>query len=764
MNWTFLGILGLLLALALWPTFSPLPLQAQEQAQSGHPPSQADFLTPLINIAQVSSGNSHTCALTTTGGVKCWGWNESGQIGDSTTRTERPTPVDVTGLGSGVTAISAGRYFSCALTTTGGVKCWGMNVHGELGDGTTTNRSAPVEVTGLTSGVTAISAGGYHACALMTAGGVKCWGWNDTGQLGDDTESTRTTPVDVVGLGSGVAAIAAGSWHTCALTDPGGVKCWGSNGSGILGNGETDNRRTPVDVVGLDNGVTAIATGYYQTCALTTAGGVKCWGANGSGNVGDGTTTDRLTPVDVVGLGSDVTAIDSGAMHTCARTTAGGVKCWGSNSRGQVGDGTEVAKSSPVDVVGLGNGVAAIGIGRSHSCAVTTTGEVKCWGDNGQDQLGDSTGGIQRTPADVAGLNGSAAVISAGSSNTCILTTSGDIKCWGAGVLTPTAKAGLESGMTAIATGNSHTCVLTSGGGVKCWGWNDTGQLGDGTTENTYKSSPVDVAGLTNGVIAIAAGDGSYYSGDTAGNHTCALTTAGGVKCWGHNRYGQLGDGTTEDRNTPVDVVGLTSGVTAIGVGGHHTCALTTVGGVKCWGWNIYGELGDGTSSNHYTPVDVMGLGSSIKAIAAGTFHTCALTTGGGVKCWGGDDRDVVPVDVVGLDSGVDRIDAGNEFTCAVTTEGGAKCWGFNFFGELGDGTSTSRSTPVAVVGLNSGVAAIAAGMIHACALTTTGEAKCWGTGTNGQLGDGTAWRMTPVAVVVKRVLDHHVFLPSLQR
>lgn len=765
-EWTLLGILGLLLAFALWLSFSTPSLQAQKQSPPGYLPSQADFLTPLTNIVQVSGGSSHTCALTTTGGVKCWGWNESGQIGDGTTRTERPTPVDVTGLGSEVAAIAAGGYFSCALTTTGGVKCWGMNVHGELGDGTTTNRSAPVDVTGLTSGVVAIAAGGYHACALTTVGGVKCWGWNDTGQLGDDTESTRNTPVDVVGLVNGVTAIAAGGYHTCALTSAGGVKCWGGNTSGTLGNGGTTNQRTPVDVVGLGSGIAAIATGSYQTCALTTSGGVKCWGANSSGTLGDGTTTSRLTPVDVVGLGSGVAAIDTGAMHTCALTTAGGVKCWGMNHRGQVGDGTSANKNTPVDVTGLGSGVAAIGIGGSHSCAVTGTGEVKCWGDNANGQLGDNTGGAKLMPVDVVGLNGGAVTIEASGANgyTCVLTTGGVVKCWGAGSLTPTDKVGLSNDLAAVAAGDAHTCILGNGGFVKCWGKNDHGQLGDGTTDY-YKSNPVDVTGLSSGVVAIAAGDGSYtYDSSNPGAHTCALTAAGGVKCWGNNGSGQLGDGSTTDKNTPVDVTGLSSGVTAIAVGGNHSCALTAAGGVKCWGNNWEGQLGDGTRSSRNTPVDVTGLGSGVKAIAAGTWHTCALTTGGGVQCWGDGNGGSTPKDVAGLSNGVAAIDAGDSFTCAVTTEGGAKCWGANYFAQLGNGTKDSSSTPTDVVGLSSGVAAIAAGVYHACALTTTGGAKCWGTAGAGQLGDGTAWRLVPVGVVVERVLDHYVFLPGLQR
>ncbi|MBP7963143.1 MAG: hypothetical protein KBG20_07640 [Caldilineaceae bacterium] len=766
-NLTFLGILGLLLALALWLTLSAQPLQAQEQPQPGHPPSQTDFLAPLSNITQVSGGSSHTCALTSAGGVKCWGWNESGQIGDGTTKTERPTPVDVTGLGSGVTAIAAGGYFSCALTTTGGVKCWGMNSQGQLGDGTTTSRSAPVDVTGLTSGVTAIAAGGYHTCALTTGGGVKCWGENFQGQLGDNTTTPKTTPVDVTGLTSGVTAIAAGYFHTCALTSAGGVKCWGYNANGTLGDNTTTNRLTPTDVVGMSSGVAAIAAGYYHTCALITGGGVKCWGDNFGGQLGDGTTTDRLTPVDVIGMSSGVTAIDTGNFHTCTLTMAGGVKCWGYNSRGQVGDGTETRKSSPVDVTGLGSGVAAIGIDGDHACAVTTTGEVKCWGNNAYGQLGDNTGGAKLTPVDVMGLNSGAVTIEASGHNgyTCVLTTGGGVKCWGDGLLTPTDKVGLSNDLAAVAAGDAHTCILGNGGFVKCWGKNDHGQLGDGTTDY-YKSNPVDVTGLSSGVLAIAAGDGSYtYDSSSPGTHTCALTAAGGVKCWGNNGSGQLGDGSTTDKNTPVDVTGLSSGITAIAVGGNHTCALTAAGGVKCWGNNWEGQLGDGTSSTRNTPVDVSGLGSGVTAISAGTWHTCALTIGGGVKCWGDiSGGGLTPKDVVGLSSGVAAIDAGDSFTCAVTTGGGAKCWGANYFAQLGDGTKESKSTPTDVVGLSSGVAAIAAGVYHACALTTSGGAKCWGSAGDGQLGDGTAWRLTPVAVVVERVLDHLLFLPGLQR
>ena len=721
-------------------------------------PVLAASFGPLPNIQQVAAGYTHTCVLTTLGGVKCWGSNANGQLGNGTNE-DKNAPVDVNNLRSSVALLAAGGWHTCALTITGEVKCWGANLFGQLGDGATDNKNDPVDVSGLGSNVIALTAGEFHTCAVTTTGGAKCWGYNQSGQLGDGTKNDKGTAVDVSGLSSGIADLAAGDFHTCALTTTGGVKCWGDNLYGQLGNGITGGQKTtPVDVNGLSSGVTAISNGAYHTCALMITKEVKCWGRNGSGQLGDNSTIEKNTPTIVSALGSDIAALNAGAFYTCALTTTGGVKCWGNNSYGQLGDGTTSEKYIPVAVSGLSSGVRSISAGKEHTCALTTEGIVKCWGYNDIGQLGNGITGNNTTPVDTVGLNSGVTAILTGGNHACALTTVGGVTCWGLnnfGQLgdatyenknTPVDVSGLSSGITAFTAGWGHTCVLMTIGSAKCWGDNRSGQLGDAT--NQIKTTPTDINSLGSAVTKIDAG----------GEHTCALTNASGVKCWGNNRSGQLGDGTTVSKNTPVDVSALTSEVTAISVGANHTCAVTTAGIVKCWGENRSGQLGDGSTDSKTTPVNVSGLNSTVKAISAGQDHTCALTTQGGVKCWGnnfvgqlGDGTEFdrkTPVDVSGLPSGVTALSAGYNHTCAMTTTGGVKCWGANLHGQLGDGSTVKKKTPVDVSGLNSGIVAISADYSHTCALTIAGGVRCWGDNSNGQLGDGNAWHTTPVDVV----------------
>lgn len=353
----------------------------------------------------------------------------------------------------------------------------------------------------------ALDAGSTHTCAVTSEGEVRCWGSNFRGQVGDGTTLRRTVPVGVRVL-SGVRAVGAGD-HTCALTTLGAISCWGSNSSGELGDGTRADRRAPVSVSGLSGRANALAVGLDHTCALLESATVACWGENGRGQLGTGTTVDSSVPVAVPGL-PRIAAVDSGGSHTCALTTTGGVKCWGSNAYGQLGTGTEGGSSiTPVDVAGLTSGIASIAAGGDHTCAVTTDGGAKCWGIDDHGQLGTVT--------------------NCGTFPNWVCTSPGPVD-------------ELSTGVSAMTAGPDHTCARMSFGGLKCWGEGNRGQLGNG---DGYSYTPADVVGFQSGGAGVSVG----------GTHTCALTTGGEVRCWGNNSTGQVGDGTRRGRSTPVAVL-----------------------------------------------------------------------------------------------------------------------------------------------------------------------------------------------------------------
>ncbi|HEX5335432.1 MAG TPA: hypothetical protein VFW55_06090 [Propionicimonas sp.] len=357
---------------------------------------------PKLVFKAVSAGFVDTCALTKKGGVKCWGYNGDGELGNGTT-VDSAVPVGVSGLGKNVKAISSGSYFTCALTTKGAVKCWGSNSYGQLGDNTTTNSTVPVAVYGLGKGIKAISAGNFFACALTTKGKVLCWGANSYGQLGNGTTTSSAKPVPVSGLGKGIKSLGAGGYHACALTTKGAPKCWGYNGEGELGDNTKVNSAVPVAVYSLSKGIKAITAGSYTTCGLTTKNTVKCWGYNGDGELGNGTTTSSLKPVATVGLGKKVKSIAYGDIHGCAVNSSGLVKCWGYNGYGALGDNTTTSTSKPVEAYSMGAKIKALATGGYHSCALTTKGAIKCWGFNAYGQLGNNTLTTSHKPVGVFG-------------------------------------------------------------------------------------------------------------------------------------------------------------------------------------------------------------------------------------------------------------------------------------------------------------------------------------------------------------------------
>lgn len=668
-------------------------------------------LASASDVTYIASAPRHMCAARA-GAAYCWGGNGNGDLGNGTTIPSY-YPTQVTGLTSGVTKIVGGGYFyidlryaarTCAIVS-GAAKCWGyQSGYGELGNGSGTSSSVPVNVSGLGSNVTDIDTSeiGYSgfSCAVHN-GAAKCWGNNNYGQLGDGTTTTSTVPVTVSGLSSGVTSIAVGENHACATLSDGTIRCWGYNSLGQLGDGTTTNSTVPVTVGGISSGATKVSLGYRHSCALVS-GGVKCWGYNNYGQFGNGTTTASSTPVDATGLTSGVldmsTSGDSigGNSTTCAIDSTGAVKCWGANNYGQVGDGSLTTRTLPTQVSGLTSGYTQVSVSVGNVCALHNSGKSYCWGDNTVGQLSGNLGGFLFSPKDTIGMS---------------------------------------SQTTAIKLGNAFTCAIQNGA-AKCWGTNNSGQLGNGN--NTDQGSPVQVSGLTSGVTAIATDNDSYYSS----RHACAVHN-GAVKCWGDNSSGQLGNGVTGgSSNVPVQVSGLTSGAVGVSVSLYHSCAVMNTGGVKCWGSNSHGQLGNNSTTASNVPVDVANI-STATDVSIASRYSCAID-GGALKCWGsnangqlGDGTTVdklTPNPVTGMSSGVTSIattgyDNSNSFACAVVS-GSAKCWGYNYTGRLGTGTG-SVSIPTQVVGFSSGVKKVDINTAGACLLTTEGAVHCWGENTS---------------------------------
>lgn len=343
-------------------------------------------------IAQrIAAGGSHTCRLGSNVGASCWGRNQFGQLGHATMTPRSTVPVVVVPEGIPATAISAGSSHTCVMAS-GAVGCWGHNHRGQLGNGTTRDSAVPVAVNLGRDVITAVAAGGDHTCAVLSNGGVRCWGYNIHGQLGDGTTTRSSVPVTVNDLGGQATAVAAGALHTCAVLSNGAVRCWGLNQWGQLGNTTVGlDTAAPVSVNDLGGQATAVTAGLMHTCALMSNGTVRCWGRNPSGQLGNGRTTARLAvPVSVTNLGGQATAVTAGWEHTCGLLSNGTVRCWGLNDRGQLGNGTHANSSVPV-TVNLGGTAIAVAAGAKHTCALLTIGGVRCWGYNYRGQLGNGT-------------------------------------------------------------------------------------------------------------------------------------------------------------------------------------------------------------------------------------------------------------------------------------------------------------------------------------------------------------------------------------
>lgn len=719
------------------------------QAKAGaNNPGTAPCRVVALAVSSISAGYLHTCAVRTgtSTNTDCWGNNADGQLGNGTTALSS-SPTKISGA-QVLQTVSAGRFHSCGRTSTNAAYCWGYNGDGQLGDNSTTSRSTPVAVSGSLQ-FQWVGAGAFHSCGLTTGGAAYCWGDNTEGQVGSGVTSS-SIPVIVSG-GHVFQSLAVGEDHTCGAESTGAVYCWGDNSSGQLGNGGSPTTSsTPVLVTGTGSTLIlqGVVAGGSHTCARTSTGAAYCWGSNSDGQLGDGSFTDRTTPVAVVSAPGPFTALTSGGYHTCGLVSSpvsGAAYCWGDNFDGQVGDGTTSLRAFPTLVSG-GNTYQVISAGKFHTCAIRSDGNAFCWGWNGFGQNGNAAAYDWTGPVPVSGGLALKA-ISTNNQHSCGVTTGNVAYCWGSNLagqlgdatyvdrLTPVAVSGTFQSVT---TGRQHSCALTPGSAVACWGQNDDGQLGDGTfaTRNT----PLNISG-------------TYQSVTAGGYHNCALST-NTVSCWGFNLFGQLGNGTNSNLTGPGAVSGTYSAVAA---GLYHTCAVRSTGGVvDCWGLNGDGQLGNGGTTDRNTPGPVTST-QTFQSVTAGTYHSCALTTSGAAYCWGengsgqlGDNSFTNRLTPVAVGGGFtfQSINAGDYHTCGITASNQLYCWGEGFSGQLGSGGFSDLDVPTLVGGLIAFQGGDAGGS-QTCGYSTTGRGYCWGNNERGQLGNGTLTMQANPAIVV---------------
>jgi len=748
--------------------------------------------------------------------IHCWGDSSDYQVSQDRDRLGFLTQglAVIEPVSQKPISITTGGYHNCVILIDGTLWCWGKNDQGQIGDGrmvsqpgaiqTNFDRAVPTLVNlGVGRTAIAVSAGMHHTCAILDDQSMKCWGENIRGEIGDGTTVDRWTPTTVdLGIGRTARDVAAGGTFTCAILDDGSVKCWGQNYRGALGDGTTTNRALPATInLGIDRTAISITAGGSFACAILDDGTAKCWGDNSKGQLGDGTICriyypalgsdlsngcngagGKSEPTEVqLGSNERITAISAGVSHTCATLYSGTIECWGNNENGQLGDGTRIDRSFPAPVK-----FVSISTGGYHSCAIINADDGRnriideeytnlvCWGRSthgqsgigfeGSDEDGDGIidafagGSVPRsiTPTPVfLGAFGYlnleyyyAVAVATGGHHTCVIVQDGKVKCWGynwygqLGVegddsrLTP-ATVNLGTGRTAvdISAGYHHTCATLDDRSLKCWGRNDRGQLGDGT---------ICLSGSTdfgcNGrkgknqpsLVDLPTQYGDIKSVDGGLHHTCAIFDSGAavnpvsIYCWGSNSKGQLGCGSMCGvQSSPIAVeLGGDKYPIDIDVGRYHSCAILDDGTTQCWGYNYYGQIGNGNfaftlmdsntgstfqagSSIEWTP-SYVDTNREMTLVRGGIYHSCGVDNGGNLECWGRNSRGqlgdgswatrLTPTNVDDLSgSKIIDMDLGDSHTCAVLSNsysgiGTIKCWGSNVFSQLGDGTECTNS------------------------------------------------------------------------
>lgn len=758
------ALFGWLLASAACQPSPPPSAQEPSTPAPIPPPPPSQPSSPFLEHAeQVVVGHGHACARVVGGAVYCWGENSQGQLGNGSW-DDSAVPVRVAGVDE-ATAIVGGLMHTCALLHSGRVMCWGGSQLEGAGDGSSRERMQPALVADLEDAVE-LAANDQATCARRRDASVVCWGRNLARRPHGPGPETNDLPMAVEGLRD-VRRIAAGDLHLCAIQGPErALVCIGLD-HGIGEPGQYDDplvvQRSPW------TDVDALATGAGVTCFQR--GGEKvwrCWGRNDHGQLDPARSQSAIDPPDAIAVaGSErIQALSLGWDGGCSIDHDGTTSCW---REAGLGPGAKI------EGIGPARSVAMVSMAElSHGCAVDREGAVLCWGHGGDGALGDGSTTDHASPVRVLAPTSTAPValrarpspegpvltadeIAAGYDETCAR-RKGEVWCWGTWHgrfvddprrtrTRPERIEGLPAEAVEIAAGFGFMCSRLAGGQVWCWGENDRGQLGDGTRER--RLTPVMVDGLRDATaLALSYGRG------------CALRANHRVACWG-------GDAPLADLPLPA---GWRGRIAEVAQGEGHTCVRLRDGEVWCQGSNDTGQLGSGEGGCVPDPddlgcagprsgclpreicarsdafVQVVGMRDA-KGLALGGGSSCALRSRGHVSCWGDGSQGRLGIgepvasivklatELPGL-ARVKALSSDSSHVCAVLADGGLVCWGQNVWGELGDRTTQSRSTPTPVFGLGE-VTQVRAGMSHTCALRSDRSVWCWGKNDGGILGVG---------------------------
>jgi alpha-tubulin suppressor-like RCC1 family protein len=680
----------------------------------------------LSDARALAVGTNHACVITATeaqidtstgGDVYCWGSNSRGQLGTQTSGQVSNVAVRATRLTEPAVALAAGTEHTCAITVSSRITCWGrpnasfLGFEEENSDGVgeVILVDSPVKIP--LSGAIDVTAGQSHTCATVRGGSVYCWGDPSFNRTGPATTTKNVLPRIVPGVTA--VALEAGRAHTCAATDS-GVKCWGFNLNGQLGRGDTTT--SVGDVPGITEAPKAMALGTSHSCFVTSSA-TLCAGRNDSGVFGTGNTTSVATATAVTNASGSITAT-AGDDHTCfvGPASAAIVRCTGIASDGRLGNGlTTPNVTAPVFTEGL-NFAAKLAAGKSHTCALLAgTAGIRCWGENEDGQVGNDTTVDALSPVAITGPANTYA-IEAGDAHTCLLAgTPGDntgdaLSCWGRNdegqIGTGTGdqlKPILVPGISPISVtlGGNHTCALLPAAAnqrksVRCWGKNDKGQLGDGTVVN--KTTPTTVLGLTGSQAA------DIVSLDAGFDHTCAVMDTGAVKCWGNNATGQLGLTSPSSTHTPMDSPFVANAET-VTAGSGFTCLTDTDDEIQCFGTNSDFQLGYEGPDSEFPVLKAAGVAKAT-SVESGGSHSCSMAPGSfKLSCWGRNDESQLGVtggskagEVFPLGSTVMADTAlGGSHTCALQRDTILKCWGSNTSGQLGNGSTVAATAPISI-------------------------------------------------------------------